>query len=247
MARPITPFSERSLAEWMELLQQATSSDERYRALLAVKTLGSLDETVAWSRHSLRDADSAVRALAAKQLGELRRLSASEAAPWNEIAVELTERLADSDIDVRFEAARALGRVRTNDESSRGVLLSLLDDEGIQPLMIASIVTALGERSDVDLALLAPRYGMLLSHEQAEVRESVSAAVASWNQQAASLIESLMVALDDDEPLVREHAALALGRAGVASEAVISALQTASDDEDEIVAEAARESLRRLG
>ncbi len=247
MARPITPFSERSLAEWIELLPQATSPDERYRALLAVKTLGSLDEAVTWSRHSLRDADSAIRALAAKQLGEWKRLPASDAAPWNEIATELTQRLADPDIDVRFEAARALGRIRANDESSRGVLLSLLDDEGIQPLMTASIVTALGERSDVDLALLAPRYGKLLSHEQAEVRESVSAAVATWSQQAAPLIEPLLIALDDEEPLVRENAALALGCAGVASEAILTALQSASADEDEVVAEAARESLHRLG
>ena len=247
MARLISPFSERSLIEWIGLLQRATSADERYRALLAVKSLGSLDDAVTWSRHSLRDADSSVRALAAKQLGEWKRLPASDAAPWNEIAVELTDRLADSDIDVRFEAARALGRIRSDDESSKGVLLSLLDDEGIQPLMTASIVTALGERSDVDLARLAPRYGRLLSHEQAEVRESVSAAVAAWNQQAASLIEPLLIALDDEEPLVREHAALALGRAGVASEAIVAALQTASTDEDEVVAEAARDSLRRLG
>ncbi|MEK6257047.1 MAG: HEAT repeat domain-containing protein [Planctomycetota bacterium] len=247
MARPISPFSEHSLTEWIGLLQQATSPDERYRALLAVKSLGSLDDAVAWSRHSLRDADSAVRALAAKQLGEGKRLPAGEVAPWNEIATELTERLADSDIDVRFETARALGRIRSDDESSKGVLLSLLDDDGIQPLMTASIVTALGERSDVDVALLAPRYGMLLSHEQAEVRESVSAAVAGWDQQASSLVEPLMIALDDEEPLVRENAALALGRAGVASEAILSALRTASTDEDEVVAEAARESLRRLG
>ena len=246
MARLISPFSERVLAEWIEFLQQATSPDERYRALLAVKSLGSLDDAVAWSRHSLRDADSAVRALAGKQLGELKRLPASEASPWNEIAIELTERLADSDIDVRFEAARALGRIRSDDESSRGVLMSLLDDDGIQPLMIASIVTAIGERSDIDLPLLAPRYGRLLSHEQAEVRESVSAAVVTWGEQAASLVEPLMIALDDDEPLVREHAALALGRAGVASEAIMSALQTASADDDEIVAAAAKESLRQL-
>jgi len=177
----------------------------------------------------------------------LKRLPASDFAPWSEIAAELASRLADSDIDVRFEAARALGRIRSDDVSSKGVLLSLLDDEGIQPLMIASVVTALGERSDVELALLASRYGTLLSHEQAEVRESVSAAVAAWEHPPTSLVEPLTSALDDEEPLVREHAALALGRAGVASEAVLTALETASTDEDEIVAEAARDALRRLG
>ena len=247
MARIVSPFAGRSLEGWIEVLQQATTPDERYRALLAVKSLGTLDNAVAWSRHSLSDADSAVRALAAKQLGELRRLFTGDVVPWTEIATELSERLCDSDIDVRFEAARALGRIQTSDESSKGVLLSLLDDEGIQPLMTAAIVTALGERSDVDLAQLVSRYGRLLSHEQAEVRESVSAAVAAWGPQAASLVDPLVIALDDEEPLVREHAALALGRAEVASEAIIAALRTASADEDEVVAETAREALRRLG
>ena len=247
MARIVSPFASRSLEEWIEVLQQATTPDERYRALLAVKSLGSLDEAVVWSRHSLSDADSAVRAVAAKQLGELKRLSIGDVALWTEIATGLSERLDDPDIDVRFEAARALGRIRTNDEPSKGVILSLLDDEGIQPLMTAAIVTALGERSDVDLSLLVSRYGRLLSHEQAEVRESVSAAVAAWGPQAAPLVDPLVIALDDEEPLVREHAALALGRAEVASEAVVAALRTASVDEDEAVAETAREALRLLG
>jgi len=247
MARIVSPFAGRSLEEWIEVLQQSASLDERYRALLAVKSLGSLDDAVAWSRHSLGDADSAVRALAAKQLGELKRLSTEVVAPWTEFATELSERLDDSDIDVRFEAARALGRIRTNDASSKGVLLAMLDDEGIQPLMTAAIVAALGERSDVDLSQLVSRYGRLLSHEQAEVRESVSAAVAAWGPSAASLVDPLVIALDDEEPLVREHAALALGRAEVDSEAIISALRTASADEDEVVAETAREALRRLG
>ena len=123
----------------------------------------------------------------------------------------------------------------------------LIDEDGIQPLMIAAVVAAIGERSDVDLTQLARRYVLLLSHEQAEVRESVSAAVAAWGPQAALLADSLVIALDDDEPLVRENAALALGRSGVSSETIVTALQTAAADEDEGVAEVVRDSLRRLG
>ncbi len=247
MARMVAPFSDRSLEEWTVVLQQAASPDERYRALLAVKSLGSVEEVVASSRRSMNDDDSAMRALAAKQLGELKELDSTHAALWDDIATELISRLSDSDVDVRFEAARALGRVHNSNVSARNVLLALLEEEETQPLMLASVVTALAARSDVDLAALAARYGTLLSHEQAEVREAVSAAVAVWGLPAAALIDPLLLALDDEEPLVRENAALALGRAGVASEAVAAALRTAATDEDEVAASVARDALLQLG
>ena len=247
MARIVSPFSGRSLAEWIEVLQRAESADERYRALLAVKSLGSWEEAVAASHRVLSDDDAVVRALAAKVLGESRRLDEADASPWSEIAEALVARLSDLDVDVRFEAARALGRVRRGDAAAaRDVLLSLLDEEDVQPLMLASIITAVAERSDVDLTRLALRYGTLLIHEQAEVRESVSAAVAQWGVSAAALIEPLLIALDDEEPLVRENAALALGRAGVASEEVAAALRVAATDEDEVVASVARDALTLL-
>ena len=246
MARLVSPFSGRSLAEWIEVLQRAESADERYRALLAVKSLGSWEEAVAASHRVLSDDDSVVRALAAKVLGESRRLDEADASSWSEIAEALVARLSDLDVDVRFEAARALGRVRRGDAAARDVLLSLLDEEDVQPLMLASIITAVAERSDVDLTRLALRYGTLLIHEQAEVRESVSAAVAQWGVSAAALIEPLLIALDDEEPLVRENAALALGRAGVASEEVAAALRAAATDEDEVVASVARDALTLL-
>lgn len=246
MARLVSPFSGRSLAEWIEVLQRAESADERYRALLAVKSLGSWEEAVAASHRVLSDDDSVVRALAAKVLGESKRLDEADASPWSAIAEALVARLSDLDVDVRFEAARALGRVRSGDAAARDVLLSLLDEEDVQPLMLASIITAVAERSDVDLTLLAPRYGALLTDEQTEVRESVSAAVAQWGVSAAALIEPLLIALDDEEPLVRENAALALGRAGVASEEVAVALKAAATDEDEVVASVARDALTLL-
>lgn len=246
MARLVSPFSGRSLAEWIEVLQRAESADERYRALLAVKSLGSWEEAVAASHRVLSDDDAVVRALAAKVLGESRRLDEADASSWSEIAEALVARLSDLDVDVRFEAARALGRVRRGDAAARDVLLSLLDEEDVQPLMLASIITAVAERSDVDLTRLALRYGTLLIHEQAEVRESVSAAVAQWGVSAAALIEPLLIALDDEEPLVRENAALALGRAGVASEEVAAALRAAATDEDEVVASVARDALTLL-
>jgi HEAT repeat protein len=246
MARIVLPFSRHSLGEWIEILQKATSADERYRALLAVNSLGAITKVVDCCRDQLRDADSSVRALAVKLLGQAKSRSGADSIGWAELMCELTERLSDSDIDVRFEAARALGRIQSNDESSKGILLSLLEEDGIQPLMIAAVVSSLAERSDVDLTQLVARYTLLLTDEQAEIRESVSAAIAAWGPQARLMLDPLVQSIEDEEPLVRENVALALGQSGVSSEKVLRALESASTDEDAIVASVAQESLRQL-
>src|SRR5688572_1170889 len=73
MPRFVSSFANRPLSAWVEDLQLAVSPDDRYRALQAVISLSSSDETVPWCRHALRDRDPGVRALAAKQLGETKR------------------------------------------------------------------------------------------------------------------------------------------------------------------------------
>jgi HEAT repeat protein len=247
MSRQVSSFSNRSLAEWTNLLQQGTTPEQRYTALLAMKSMAGLTETVRWSTCALRDTDAVVRALAAKMLGESRRLDSDQTAPWNDVAAELHSSLSDADPDVRFEAARTWGRIRPTDETARNVLMSLLQEAEVQPLMLASIITALAERTDLDFSALTTSYSELLAHKQAEVRESVSAAVTNWGIAAAPLVPALVTALEDEEPLVRESSAIALGRAGVATEQVAIALRAASSDEDDVVATVARESLSQLG
>lgn len=244
MAQFSSSFSNRPLSAWIEALQGAGSADDRYRALLAVISTAPPQEAVRWCRHSLRDVDSGVRALAAKSLGELKRRVIEGEVPWPEIGTELAARLHDEDPDVGFEAARSLGRVNPQFTDARDVLLSLLDDEGTQPLMIAVVVSALGERPDAtgDAELLIPRLRQLLAHSQAEVRENAAAVVAGLGSVAAELVMELIVALDDEEPIVRENAALALGRSGVNLPQLLAALTAASDDDDEAVAAAAREA-----
>ncbi|MBS0206883.1 MAG: HEAT repeat domain-containing protein [Planctomycetes bacterium] len=245
-----SPFSKRPLSAWVEDLQQAPSPDDRYRALLAVICLGTGAEAVRWCCHALKDADSGVRALAAKQMGECRRradvLKAGETEAWDRVGDLLAVCLQDADPDVRFEAARSLGTVRPQLSDANAVLLSLLDDEGTQPLMTAIVVTALAERPDKSAADLIPRFQKLLQHSQAEIRENVTAAIAHSKPIAAALVSELTAALEDDEPLVRENAAISLGVSGIESPTALEALLTAEQDEDEGVADAARAAYSRL-
>lgn len=247
---PKSPFSNRSVDEWIIQLQQATSADDRYRALLAISSSGSRQQALKYSVLSLEDSDSGVRALAAKQIRELKtrddaELGASIEA-WQEIASKLQKLLADEDPDVRFEAARTLTQVSPGDIAARDVLLALLDDDGTQPLMLAVVVTAVGERQDLGATVLLPRFQKLISHSQAEVRENVSAVVCQWGSEVTTMLPELIVALDDDEPIVRENAAIALSDSGAATEEVLAALRIAAKDEDEGVAAAAQNAITKL-
>ena len=246
----VSPFLKRPVADWIDDLQRATSAEDRYRALLAVNSIGTRQDAIPWCRHALSDADSSVRALGAKMLGELKRRNDGDQpdvdSTWRDIAADLSGLLTDADPDVRFEAARALGRIDASRDAARSVLLSLLGDDGTQPLMIAAVVAALGEQSEVPSDALMAVYRKLLAHEQAEVRESVSAALVALGVQARDFVAELLVALDDEEPIVRENAARALGRANVDSPDVVAGLAEAVSDEDEGVAAAAREALDKL-
>lgn len=245
-----SPFSNRSVEEWGNSLQQATSADDRYRALLAINSLGTEEAILDACRRSLGDADSGVRALAAKQIRGLRPRAGTEQPAleeaWLPIADLLETCLADEDPDVRFEAARTLTQVAPERAGARDVLLALLDDEGTQPLMLAVVVTALGERTDLGAGSLLPRFQKLLRHAQAEVRENTSAVICRWGAEVAPMVSELIAALDDDEPIVRENAAIALGRCDVSTAEVLCALQTATEDEDEGVAAAARDAAQNL-
>jgi HEAT repeat protein len=243
-----SPFAKRSAEEWINVLQQSASADDRYRALLGVNSTGSPQQALEWSARSLGDADSGVRALAAKQLRELKSRSSDQSSTenWSKASTSLQQCLNDEDPDVRFEAARTLTQVAPECAAARNVLLALLDDEGTQPLMLAVVVTAVGERLDLSPELMLSRFQRLLAHPQAEVRENSSAIVCQWGTRAAPLVEELITALDDDEPIVRENAAIALGACGVTSEQMLKALEIAATDEDEGVAAAARSACVQL-
>jgi len=244
MPQPVSVFARRPLSGWIEDMQHAAAAEDRYRALLAIHTLGPSEIAVQWCRHALKDADPGIRALAVKQLGELKRIypSSPNSTAWSEVAAEIAIHLLNDDLDVRFEAARALGRIDPLQSGPKDVLLSLLDDDQTQPLMVAIVISALIERDDADAQTMIPHLRRLISHDQAEVRENASAAIAKLESSADQMIPELITALEDDEPIVRENAAIALGQSRIQSPQVQFALQTAESDEDEGVANAARDA-----
>jgi len=238
-------FSHRSLQDWIHELKTGSLPDDRYRALLAVMSLATPEDAISCCQLSLRDADPGLRGLAAKRLKDLRQQSPSNSL-WEGIGAELVERLQDEDPDVRFESARTLGTVSPRVTTARDLLLAFLDDDETQPLMLAHVVVALGERADVEIDSWIPRMRRLIAHTQAEVREAATMVAAKSGPMTGQLVPELILALDDEEPIVRENAATALGQGGTSSGEVIAALVVAAGDEDELVAAAAREAHQKL-
>lgn len=250
MPQPVSLFANRSPDEWIECFQTSDCVEDRYRALLAIKALSDAPTAISSCRQALVDGDSSLRALAAKQLGELRQANqpADASGDWSEIAFDLAKLIGDQDPDVRFEAARSLQRIEPKDREAKQTLMQFLDNDQTQPLMLGIVVSALAEADELDETAMIPRFRTLMTHDQPEVRENVSAAIAKFNKTARALVSELVVALEDEEPIVRENAAIALGKSSVNSTAIQTALQTAELDEDEAVANAAhaaRETLSR--
>lgn len=239
------PFVNTPVADWIRQLQQATSADDRLRALQAIGLLGVKEETAQWAAHALHDADSSVRALAAKQLGTTTATLTPDAES------QLATLLSDEDPDVRFESARTILKKETpNQTQAVSLLLSFLDEDETQPLMVAAIINQLVGTKALDQIAeteLLPRLKRRLNDERGEVREAVATALARWPSLCPSIMDQVLPLLDDSEPLVREKIAEAIGHAGIANDVIRQALSTAAQDEDSEVARVATESLQRLG
>lgn len=248
MSNPKSPFAGRPLSAWLQVLSTGSDAEERYRALQAVIALGREDEVVGLIRQGLDDADSAVRAGAARWLARSAEKSSRPGAPddWKSIQSVWEKLLKDDDPDVRFESARGLLALTPDHAAALAVVLEFLRDPETQPVMQVSILKTLsqaGMRLSADSAPWLP----LLQAGQAEVRETAARTVGHCGVAAAGEFSSALIALlNDEEPFVREEAARALGNSPTAPEEMLTALEAAANDEDTLVAEAAQASLTAL-
>lgn len=237
------PFSNLPLSHWIAQFLQADSPEDRLRGLQAIGLLGDTDEVKRMATQGLSDADSTIRALAAKLLGGCL-------SPDSEADSKIVSLLDDEDPDTRFEAARALIRRKSAYQAkSTQALFSFLDEVETQPLMVAAILNALAEAESLqesDFSRLLKHLQTRLEDERAEVREALACVLARWPALCGPIIDQLLPLLDDSEPIVREKIAIALGQAGNAEPQVLESLRTATADDDTEVARVAQEALQRL-
>ncbi|MCD6291257.1 MAG: HEAT repeat domain-containing protein, partial [Anaerolineae bacterium] len=166
----------------------------------------------------------------------LRRAAAAEAlgwSQWNEALPALANALSDEDAGVRVAAALAIGRLGT----AEGVplLAARLEQEPL-PGVRWAVVRALGMIGT--LAAAEPLASCLAREEEpALVRRNAAWALGrlAWDQ---GVVEGLLAALDDADPLVRWHACSGL-------EAVVQTLEHV-EETDQALLDAIQEALARL-
>jgi HEAT repeat protein len=208
-----------------------------------------------------RDASTAVRAQAARSLGD----AASEAA--------LFDALGDPSEAVRHEAARTLGR---SDRDTADVPRLVAALESADDYVAAFAAWSLGnlraeardavpalaralarERTDAVVAGALARIGPAaadavptllegLRHPDSGRRWRAARTLGRIGPAAAAAAGPLTEALGDASGEVRQHAARALGRLGPAARPSAGALQRATGDPDEAVRREAQQALERL-
>ncbi|WP_010586857.1 HEAT repeat domain-containing protein [Schlesneria paludicola] len=244
MAKLPLPFSNQSVSEWTVQLQQSPAAEDRLRALQAISLLAQTDETNRIAHNALDDADSMVRAMAARLLGR-EGIETS-----NETQAKLVNLLGDDDPDVQFESARTLIRKKSSRaELAFPSLFARLDEAETPALMLAAVISTLTE-ADLDQQTIErefrPRVTAWLEHDRGEVREAVASAFAKWPAMSVQCVDRLIPLLEDSEPVVREKIAIALGQSGIKSDLILAGLETARMDEDSEVARVASEALAKL-
>jgi HEAT repeat protein len=154
----------------------------------------------------------------------------------NEVVNELLKALEDSDDDVRWEAAFALGNIGS--ETAIAGLLKALEDSDYDVRRYAA--EALGK---IGSETAIPRLLKALEDSDYDVRRYAAEALANICSETA--IAGLLKALEDSDDDVRRYAAFALGNIG--SETAIAGLLKALEDSDKDVRRYAAEALGKIG
>lgn len=176
----------------------------------------------------LKNPDLEARAKAALALGNRGKI--------NDRALQaLIEALGDESSDVRWNVAKALGKLK--DHRAVEPLLKVIDDPDKD--VREDVVEALGRLGD---KRAVKPIAACINDPYVSVRLAAAAALGKLKDRAG--FEALVKALEDSQGEVRREAALSLGEMG--DPEAVEFLKKALKDKDETVRKAAKESLEML-
>jgi HEAT repeat protein len=204
-----------------------TSPGVRQNAAWALGQLGTEEavDTLQALSKTFSDSDAQVRRDAAAAVGEIGRVRGpnDEQLPNPAIVPLLQMFRKEKDATIRKVAIDALvNAVSARDKGVAGELTRLLQDK--DPDIVRGAALALGNigGEEANQAISALRDALKKGDVVARVQSS--AALANIGDGAATIVDDLIAALDDKEPLVRRNVALALRNIGEKASPAVQAL-----------------------
>jgi hypothetical protein len=193
-------LSKKQVIDFSFILEGEFISQIHYYKESLKKLLRALEESRPILRHlrDLKDPNENTRENAAHKIGNMGDPIA---------AVALTKALSDLDVDVKLEAAIALGKIKAN--SAVKALIRLLDEEQ-DPDVCAAAATALGDigKAEACIPLISK-----LTHHDRFVKANAALALGKLGEKSA--VEPLISLMRNDGISdVREASAIALARIG---------------------------------
>jgi len=202
---PVEPSEREAYARAViELWQEATTFEDRYRVLTLAGGGGSLSSLIQMVSGVLRsDEDRYLRAHAAEVLGQM---GSSDGAGRREATDQLSQGASDEWTGVRLAVANALGRV--DPAMGRSTLTTLMSDRW--PVVRAAALESIASRG-VDSGSLAPVSKAL--SDRSHVVQIAAARLLGASKVPGALEPLRTLALDDDQHVeARQEAARAIGQ-----------------------------------
>ena len=150
----------------------------------------------------------------------------------------LIEGLSSREVDIRRNAAFALGELGSEAEPALEVLARAMRKDPDREVR-RNAAFALGETGPVALPVLIKG----LNNSDSGVRRNVAAALVRIGPPA---VPSLIEMLNDSKPVIRQNAAGILGRIGPRAKEAIPALEQALSDEDKAFSWTVKSALRKI-
>jgi HEAT repeat protein len=206
---------------------------EKAKYVVGLGALGP--EAVPGFVKALSDANPAVRAKAAEELGQI----GPEAKPALE---PLAKALADGDGFVRIKAAEALLSVDPANKASLPVLVETLKDEKLRPVVV-DMLGRQGARAKGAVGALVET----LKDKAPVVRAKAAEALAMVEPGTTAAVPTLIELLKESDKSVRLKAAELLGGLGPAAKPAVAPLIEAVKDPDGEVRAKVAETLGKVG
>lgn len=194
------------------LLKALKSPDKRVRiqAAEALGRLGSAEQAVRDGlRAALSDAEPEVQRAATEAFGRI--VAGSNGIPPAEAIGWLAPLLKSSDVRVRREAVKAIGRLK-GPEAIAAVSQAMTDSEAAVQYQAVESLGRLLRSADADTARASlPALARILEHKDAKIRRQVVETLGGLRKIANEVIPLLAKAVDDPDVDVQRHAVEALG------------------------------------